>query len=523
MKKWKWLTLSSVAVGALALSACAAPAPGPSPSVSEAPPAPAGPTELKVALPVEPSMATPSLGNNSADYTSLYPVYDRLIHFDPATMKMLPDAGLATEWGFTDDTNTVFRMKIRDGVKFHDGTDLDAAAVVTSLNFYRNAREVEPAAAEDLKLVTDIKAIGEDEVEMTLSQPYTVLPAVLADRAGMITSPKALEEHRTEDPGRFLAGTGPYMWTSWNKGENWTYERFDDYWGEPAGFDSIEFTMMPDAQARVNAFRTGQIDFIIDINPLDVPSLESESTLRVENETTTAIAVMQINAVLPPFDDARVRQAINIGVDRDATVKTLFPMLPGGTDLLPTSVPAANTHWASAGNKVIFDPDGAKKLLADAGHAGGIDLPTCVVSSDQTSQDAFQLYQAQLANVGIRATVELQPTIGACNEEAKKGKYAAIVAGIGGFPDQFLATSRILAVNIAGSFPELYALVDEIALAAGQEAQTKVYQKVNAQWQKDVPTVALYTRPYVVGYNAALKGTAATGFGKPLLANLSAN
>lgn len=513
MKKWNKLALGIVAVATLALSACTSP---------EAP-AEEKPTVLRVALSDQPAQAVPQLGSSGSDYTTMYPIYDRLINFDPETGDLLPDAGLATEWGFTDDTNQRFELTIREGVTFHDGAELNAEAVKKSIDFYLHARDIVATAAADLGMVTEVNVLGDYQVELVLNRPFSALPAILADRAGMIVSPDSLDAYAS-DPDILPAGAGPYQWVSWEKGQSWELARFDDYWNGTPSFEAIEFQMIADASAKYNAFRTGQVDYILDVDPIEAQSMEGEAGIRVEQEPTQFVAAFQLAATQAQFSDERVRQAVNIAIDREAVVKALYPTLGDGVDDLPTMLPVPASQWAAVGDgaEIVYDPEKAADLVVEAGFPDGVDVTICIVSSDVLSQNAAQLYQTQLAEVGIRMTVVLRPDIIACNQESTDGKSQGNIARISGRPDPYMNYAFLSGpLAMGATYPSIVELLAEVAAAPDREAQLEAYEDLNEEWQKTVPVVMTYTTPLLVGYASDLQGTAASVFGKPLLANLS--
>lgn len=513
MKKWNKLALGAVAVATLALSACA-----PSGESTED-----KPTVLRVALSDQPAQAMPHLGSSGSDYTTLYPVFDRLIHFDAESGELLPDAGLATEWGFTDDTNQRFELTIREGVTFHDGEELDAEAVAKNLDFYLHARDIVATAAADLGMVTEVNVLDGNKVELVLSRPFSALPAILADRAGMMVSPASLDAY-ADDPDILPAGAGQYRWVSWEKGQNWTMERFDDYWNGEPSFEAIEFQMIADASAKYNAFRTGQVDYILDVDPIEAEAMGSEPTVRVEQEPTQFVAAFQLAATQAQFSDERVRQAVNITIDRAAVVRALFPTLGDGVNGLPTMLPVPAQQWAAVGPgaEVVHDVDRAKELMEEAGFADGLDATICIVSADVLSQNAAALYQAQLAEIGVRINIVLRPDIIACNQEATDGKAQGIIARISGRPDPYMNYTFLSGpLAMGATYPSINDLLTEVAAAPDRESMLEAYEELNEEWQKVVPVVMTYTSPLLVGYATDLQGTAATPFGKPMLVNLS--
>ena len=503
-----WKVTAAAAALTLGLSAC---------SASE----PAAPTRttLNVAMRAEPTSFVPALGTGD-ELSTLYLVYDRLIDFDPQTGELLPDAGIASEWGFDDDSGTSFSMTIKDGITFQDGTPLDAEAVAQSLDYTRNARTIQPLATSDLDDVTDVRAVG-DKVEITLDKPFSPLPTILTGRAGLVVSPTAIEKYG-EDAGLHDAGSGPYRVVTWDQGVSWTLERSDSYWGDPGAFEKIQFSFIADADARLNAFRAGQVDFIWDIDPIEYTSLQSDSAVRVQlekNLRVSSVAMIQSG----PWADPRVRQALNLAIDRESLARAVFPTLPDAAKDYPSNLPVPTWNWAATEAPGIkFDPDQSRKLLADAGYGNGLPFLLCVVATDVVANTTAEILRTQLADVGIQLNVVTQPTFAPCNEGARAGKYDGGFGTMTGNIDPHTAyTFEITVAALGGTYPTIQAGLDKVAAATTRDEQIGIYGDINDEWQKVVPVTLVFSRPLLVGYNAELKGSAESYEGIPRLRNIS--
>ena len=350
---------------------------------------------LRFALGTEPTTFDPHKGASGYDHVSLYPIYDRLLGSDPTTLEPIP--GLASAFEFTDPMT--LHLTLQEGVTFHDGTPFDAAAVVYNID--RATTMEDSSIKTDLASVESAEAVGDHEVIVHLNQPDSSLLGVFADRAGMMVSPTAAEQ---PDFGDHPVGTGPHRLASWNHGVTWTYERNEDYWQPGLPYlDGIEISMQADLTTRINALRSGQLDFIDGIEPGRLAELEEAEGIEVSSDPTLLEHILWWNMGRPPLDDVRVRRAINMAIDRES--------LWEGTQLGTGEVawmPVPSQHWAYDADLVPsfeYDPEAAKALLEEAGYGDGFTLTFSQGTSQEFAQRA-EVLQAQLAEIGV--TVEIR-------------------------------------------------------------------------------------------------------------------
>ena len=267
------IALASAAVLALSVSACAGPSGDPDTTVGDAP--------LRVAYPQDVSSLDPVRGNAGTDHAVLWTMYDTLINWDPATLE--PTPGLAESWDQSDPN--VLALTLREGVKFHDGTDFNAEAVKYNL---------ERAAAEGSNIVTDVASIESVEVvddthvNINLKAPNSALLLILSDRAGMMVSPTAAEE-AAGDLSLAPVGAGGWSFVEWRRGASVTVERFEDYWDASAvRAPEIVFSVITDPTTRVTALNSGQQDFVVDVPPSSAESVENSASASVLSTSGSA-------------------------------------------------------------------------------------------------------------------------------------------------------------------------------------------------------------------------------------------
>lgn len=286
--------------------------------------------------------------------------------------------GLAT--GVENPDPLTWIYTIRQGVKFHDGTEMTADDVVASLSRHLDP-EVGSFWASSYQNVESIEKTGDYEVTVTTTRPDYVFNSSLVGAPGVVESAATLEE-AGKDYGNSKAGvncTGPFQFDQWEAGESITLKRFDDYWDPDLKPKSkqVTFTMLPDATSRINAFQTGEIDggFAIPSNAIDILKANKDAgSLYFGNDTS--VQSMVFTNLAGTFQDVRVRKALMMAINRDALIKAAEQGYAKNTDALTTrsvwkDVPAATADEAFDGLlSTPYDLEEAKKLVKEAGAEG---------------------------------------------------------------------------------------------------------------------------------------------------------
>lgn len=343
---------------------------------------------LRYAAANEPSRFDVHRSSNGYDQNWLAPVYERLIHQTPQSEL---EPGLATEWGFTDDTT--FVMTLREGVSFHDGAAFDAEAVKANIE---RAKTVEGSGlANYIASVDTVDVVSEFEVQFNLNKPDATLPMQLATRPGMMLSPDAFDN---EDLDSMPVGSGPFRLVEYNRGDRAVYEKVDGYWNdEYAQIDRLEIFYMPDAVTRLNALRSGQIDAA----PLEASQVsEAEGAgLTVDVSDSLEVYHFQMDRSKSEFGDTLVRQALNHAIDREAIVEgLLFGYGQPTTQWVPEGTTFFNEDFGP--DYYPYDPDRARELLAEAGVPDGFSFDA-MVSTNPIYVRLGEILKEQFADIGV--------------------------------------------------------------------------------------------------------------------------
>ncbi|MBV9748449.1 MAG: peptide ABC transporter [Acetobacteraceae bacterium] len=352
---------------------------------------------LRVAAAANPSSLDPFTGRSGADHVFLFPIFDRLIDWEPATLEARP--GIAEFWSFTDPRTLV--LSLRSGVRFHDGTACDAAAVKANLE--RGMGDTRSSVKPDLGSIDTVEASGADRVILHLKQPDTSLPLSLSDRAGMMFSPAALAASGTNSD-RMPVGTGPWKFVQWDNNNQVILTRNPDYWRRDLPYlDGIQFKIIPELNTGLRSVVGGQNDLVYQVPSALIAAAKRDRSLVVEVGPSLSCNMLYFNYGLGPMAQLPVRQAINYAIDRAAYSKLTTSSLGEAAGIILPS-----QHWAydkEAASAYPFDPAKAKQLLADAGFAAGVEIPAAAYS-DQFSQQRMEIIMGMLEKVGIKLTLE---------------------------------------------------------------------------------------------------------------------
>lgn len=403
------------------------------------------------------------------------PAYDALIGVD-AEGTLVPS--LATAWGFTDDQNKVFEVTLRDDVTFSDGAALDADALIAGLS------HLDGGKSNVVSLVNggDYEKVDDHTVRITWSTPHPLAPQAFTQRwvAGMLVSPKAL----AADPAALAtttAGAGPYVLDGARTvaGSKYVYTARDGYWNpEGQHWDEIEITVIANPEQRMNALRTGEVDYIA--GDLSTASSAKSAGLQVLSAPTVVYGLSLLDragTLGSPLGDVRVRQAINYALDRQSIATALLGDYGFATE--QTVVPSEAGYVADLEKHYAYDPAKATQLLAQAGYPNGFTLPV-IASTSATAATLSQVLVDQLSKVGITVQLDSRPSADYF-AGMTGGTFPAAVIGYGSQPMPMEYNGLF---GPKATFNPLKSQSDTIdalmaqAMAAPADQATPLYEKV---------------------------------------------
>lgn len=331
-------------------------------------------------------------------------VYETLMKYDPLQDQFQPL--LATEYKKSAD-GLVWTFKLREGVKFHDGTEMNAQAVKFSID---RTIKLQKGAAYIWSAVKEIKIVDNNTVEFDLSYPAPIDLVSSSGYSAFIVSPKAVQSH----PDEWLsqgheAGTGPYMLQSYKMGEEVVLTAFKDYWKgwEGKHFDKVVIKKIPEAVSRRQLVEKGEADITFNLPSEDIQSLTNNSKVNIVEGPSFQNLFFLFNCQKAPFNNKLVRQAMSYAFPYQDVVKYAMGGLASqAKGAIPTGM------WGHGDNLTQYTTDlaKAKQLLAQAGYPnGGFKLLLTYMSGDEDERKSAELFKSQLAKLNINLEVRAMP------------------------------------------------------------------------------------------------------------------
>ena len=395
--------------------------------------------EMVVTYKDDVSTLDPAIGYDWQNWSMIKSLFDGLMDYEPGTTTLVPD--LAESYEISGD-GTVFTFKLRPGVKFHNGRELVADDVKYSIERVVKPETQSPGAGffatiagfDDFQSgaateLAGIKIVDPATIEFTLSQPdATFLHKMALNFAHVV--PKEAVDEAGADFGRKPVGTGAYKLAEWTLGQRVVFERNPDYWkaGVPK-LDQITFEIGQEPTVALLRLQRGEVDILGDGIPpaqfLQVKQNPGDASIVEGGQLHTGYVTMNVN--VPPFDDVKVRQAVNMAINKDRVVQIINNRGVPANQPLPPSMPG----YAKDYTGYPHDPEGAKALLAEAGQGAGFETDLFVYNTDPNPRIA-QAIQQDLAQVGIKANIQslAQANVIAAGGE-KDGRADDLVGGHG--------------------------------------------------------------------------------------------
>ncbi|MGV2124849.1 ABC transporter substrate-binding protein [Agrobacterium vitis] len=379
--------------------------------------APVMAADLKIGLSEDPDVLDPAQSRTFVGRIVYTAMCDKLVDVSP-DLKIIPQ--LATGWAWSEG-GKVLTMTLRQGVKFHDETPLNAEAVVATIQ--RNMTMPESRRKSELASVEKVEAIGSDTVKFTLKAPDSTLLAQLSDRAGMIVSPKAAKELGANF-GSHPVCAGPFKFVERVQQDRIVLEKFADYWNKDQIFiNKLTYLPIVDSTVRLANLRSGDLDMIERVAPTDAASIKSDGKLDFEQAVGVGYMAMYVNigngprANNPLGKDKRLRQAFSLAIDREALNQIVFEgtALAGNQPFPPVS------PWYDKRIPVpARDVEKAKALVKAAGFDRvPIELQ---VSNSATVLQMMQVVQSMVAEAGFDVTLKTMEFATMLNEQTT-GNY----------------------------------------------------------------------------------------------------
>jgi peptide/nickel transport system substrate-binding protein len=475
---------------------------------------------LVISIAADPTGFDPEAVANNTSGFIMAAVFDSLVRYKPGTTEVEP--GLAKSWDISPDGLT-YTFHLRTGIKFHDGTPFNAAEYIKTLdrqlkkddpNTIYNTGPVEGYEDFTFGSVASYSAIDDSTVQFKLKEPSAAFLNSLAMVWNGVVSYDAAAK-LGKDFRNKPVGTGPFIFKEWKSRDQIVLDANPDYWKGKPKVDHIVFKEYPDAQAALLALQRGETQIMGDVATQVIPKLRTDKDIVVLTQPGLTVNGMAMPNDTPPFNDKRVRQALNYAVDKEAMNKALY----GGLAVTMTSpLPEAQWGFDKSLKGYPYDPAKAKQLLA----AAGVKLPLKIElltyntprGYNPAGADMAVALQGYFAKVGIDVDVR-KSDMGAFLATVRSGNYHGLFAtgwsGDNGDPDNFVGAlwgSYGMPVNDTSHYkdPAVDTLMQQAAAEVDHAKRIEMYHKIQAMILDGAPWVFVNSTLQVRATRKDVKG-----------------
>jgi peptide/nickel transport system substrate-binding protein len=425
---------------------------------------------------------------------------------------------LATEYKTSADGLT-WTIKLRPGVKFSDGTPLDAKAVKLTFD-----RALDPKLKVPLRfaitMVKECVVVDDHTIELKLHYPFAPLAQTLAMTLVSPISPKALEKYG-EEVRQNPVGAGPYMLKEWVKGDRIVLVRNENYWGPKPTVEQLTFKVVPEVATREAMLRSGQIDICYKPSPANVAALKADPNLKVEMPLSTRTIFMALRCDRPLMKNKLVRQAFNYAVDKKAIVKKI---LFDTAEVMDGTVSPILFGYAKMESQYDYNPEKARELLRKAGW----DFNQVVKMGSPQGRYLFdtqvaEAIQAQLQAIGVKTELRVMdwPTyMSTVYKPLEQSEFDMVLLGWGPLimdADMALYGQFTTAVyppkGLGSAFysnPEYDAIMEKSRLEQDPAKRKELLVQASKIIWDDCPWLWLHIEKFVIAYTKKIEGLIVT-------------
>lgn len=469
--------------------------------------------DLTVGFTLDADTLDPANHRKRETETLIRNIYDGLLTRD-GDMKVVPEIAES----MTQVSPTEYDFKIRQGIKFHDGSDMTVEDVKFTLDRIVLEGGMGGGVTSPRQGLTGpvdkVDILDDTTVRITLKEPWPILPAMLPNQ--QIVSKAWVEKVGNDGLATQPNGTGPFKLAEWRKGDAIILERFDDYYGGAADIapvgkacvDRVIFKVIPESASRVAALLAGDVDIINELPPFSVEQVKNNPNTDVLTVNGTRSFFIAMNMQGEYFDDPKVRQAAAHAIDKDLIIDRIL----GGNAVRIEGILSPDAFGASELPAYAYDPEKAKALLAEAGFPDGIDVTMDV---EGAFKDTAEAVASLLTKAGIRTKVAVGESAQLTEKWRTQGKpktgdmyFSSWGNGSLDPFDIFTPTHRTNdRGNSAGyANPELDALLDAAAIEMDAEKRAGMYREAEMMINADLPYVYLWVPQDIYGVSKRLKG-----------------
>jgi dipeptide transport system substrate-binding protein len=465
-----------------------------------------------------PENFNPQINTTGTSFDAAYPVYNRLVEFKPGTTEIMP--ALADKWDVSDDGLT-YTFHLHKGVKWHSvkgftpTRDFNADDVIATFNRawkaddpYHNVSGGAYDYFNDMGMADLLKSIDKVDdltVRFTLNEPNAPFIANMAMDFAAILSKEymdaMLKAGTPEQVDQVPVGTGPFIFVDYQKDAVIRYKANPDYFRGKQKIDNLVFAITPDATARMAKLQAGECQVAPYPSPADIAKLKADPNLQVLQQEGLNVGYVSMNVTKKPFDDVRVRQAMNMAIDKDAIIKAVFQ---GAGKPAVNPIPPTIWSYDKDIKPYPYDPAKAKALLAEAGYANGFttDLWYMPVQRpyNPDAKKIAELIQADLAKLGITAELKSYEW-GEYRKRLQAGEHQMGQlgwTGDNGDPDNFMGvllscqSAREGGQNLSKWCNKDFSdLIDQAKKTSDVAKRTELYMKAQVIFHDDAPWIPI--------------------------------
>jgi peptide/nickel transport system substrate-binding protein len=463
-------------------------------------------SHLRIGLAEDPDNLDPTTAGSYVGRIVLAAMCDKLFDID-AKLNIVPQLALAHE---TSEDGKTVTIKLRPGVKFHDGEPFDAEAVKFTLDRHMNMQGSFRKA--ELSQVDKVEVVDPLTIRLSLKAPFSPLIAQLTDRAGMMVSPKAVKEAGDKFVAKPICA-GPFRFVERVVQEKIVLDRFPDYWDKDRiHIDRVTYFSIPDSTVRLANLRSGALDIMERLLATDIPTVRGDNRLKLAVSPSLAYTGLTINlantdtAKNPLGQHAKVRQALELTIDREAVNQVVFngEFTPGNQWSSPT-----NPYYIQKFPIPKRNIEKAKALIKEAGVTPPITLDLMVPNQPDVKQ-VSEVLQAMAAEAGFELKIRLTEFATSLSE-GTKGNFQLYLIGWSGRVDPDQNVINHLGCNTPFNWGKYCSEKTQAALnearTVSDPAKRKVaYEAALTQIEADKPLIYLYHQALIFAHSAKLEG-----------------
>ena len=462
-------------------------------------------TTLRIGLAEDPDILDPTLGRTYVGRIVFASFCDKLFDIDDK-INIVPQLALSHE---TSADGKEVTIKLRPGVKFHDGEPFDAEAAKFSLD--RHVTMPTSFRKPELAQLDHVDVVDPLTIKLVLKTPFSPLIAQLTDRAGMMVSPKAAKAEGDKF-GLKPVCAGPYKFVERVQQDRIVFEKFADYWDkDKIKIDRIVYLPLVDATVRLANLKSGGLDLIERLLATDIKAVQSDPKLKLSTAISLGYQGVTLNVGNdktkgPLSQSAKVRQALDLSIDREAINQVVFngEFKPGNQWVNPDH-PYYQKAFPIRGRDIAK----AKALLKDAGVTGPVSVDFLVPKGAETEAVA-QVIQSMASEAGFEMKIRVTE-FATSLKQAEAGEYQAYLIGWSGRVDPdgnsyVFQKSNAPQNNSAWSNPEADKALDDARLVTDQEKRKALYEKLTKLVLDEEPILYIYHRKILIAHTTKLEG-----------------